>query len=77
MSCVEVFSAIINPPQSAILAVGKVTKQPVVKEDTNIKIVSQVSVTLSCDHRVIDGMAGAQFLDTFKNFMEHPALMLR
>ena len=61
------FTAIINPPQSAILAVGASQKLPIVKEN-DIVISNVMNVTLSCDHRVIDGAIGAKFLQVFKNY---------
>jgi pyruvate dehydrogenase E2 component (dihydrolipoamide acetyltransferase) len=70
------FSAIINPPQSAILAVGAGEKRAVVKGDA-IVIANMMTVTLSCDHRVVDGALGAQFLSTLKSIIEDPlSLML-
>jgi len=70
------FSAIINPPQSAILAVGAGEKRPVVKNDA-ITIATIMTVTLSCDHRVVDGALGAEFLSTLKAIIEDPlSLML-
>lgn len=72
---VQQFDAIINPPQGAILALGAAEKRAVVVNDT-IQIAQMVSATLSCDHRVIDGALGAKFLAAFKQFVEHPALML-
>lgn len=69
------FSAIINPPQSCILAVGASLKQPVVVND-QIKIATIMNVTLSSDHRVVDGAVGAKFLAEFKKFIESPSLML-
>lgn len=69
------FNAIINPPQSAILAVGANEERAVVK-DGEIKIASMMSLTLSCDHRVIDGVGGAEFLQALKRYIETPALML-
>lgn len=69
------FGAIINPPQSCILAVGASTKRPVVRND-QIQISTIMDVTLSADHRVIDGTIGAKFLAAFKKFIESPALML-
>uniref|UniRef100_A0A5S6R2N2 Acetyltransferase component of pyruvate dehydrogenase complex n=1 Tax=Trichuris muris TaxID=70415 RepID=A0A5S6R2N2_TRIMR len=70
------FTAIINPPQSAILAVG--TSQKIVAFDEDNRCVEKtlMSVTLSCDHRVIDGAIGARWLQLFKRFMEKPATML-
>lgn len=72
---IEEFTAIINSPDAAILAVGGISKVPVVK---NGEIVpgNIMKVTLSCDHRVIDGAVGSSFLNTFKNYMENPVLML-
>lgn len=68
------FSAIINPPQSCILAVGSGIKKPVVIDDA-VAIRHVMAVTLSCDHRVVDGELGARFLKHFKKFIEHPMLM--
>lgn len=72
---IEEFTAIINSPDSCILAVGGINQVPVVK---NGEIVpgNIMKVTLSCDHRVVDGVAGSQFLQTFKNLMENPVLLL-
>ncbi len=71
---IESFSAIINEPESAIMAVGTTTEKPVVK-DGKIEISKTIIVTLSCDHRVIDGAEGASFLQTFKKYMENPHLL--
>jgi pyruvate dehydrogenase E2 component (dihydrolipoamide acetyltransferase) len=65
------FSAIINPPQSTILAVGAGERRPVETAD-GVRFVSRMSVTLSCDHRVVDGALGAELLDAFRHFIEHP-----
>jgi pyruvate dehydrogenase E2 component (dihydrolipoamide acetyltransferase) len=72
---IDEFTAIINPPDACILAVGGIRQTPVVK---NGQIVpgNLMKVTLSCDHRVVDGATGAAFLQTFKNMMENPVLML-
>jgi pyruvate dehydrogenase E2 component (dihydrolipoamide acetyltransferase) len=73
---IPAFSAIINPPQSAILAVGAGEKRAVVKND-EITIATMMTVTLSCDHRVVDGALGAEFLSTLKAIIEEPlSLML-
>ena len=69
------FSAIINPPNSAILAVGATQKIPVVK-DGAIVIGERLSLTLSCDHRVVDGALGAKFLNALRDHLESPALLL-
>ena len=72
---IESFTAIVNPPDSCILAIGGIKEVPVVK---NGQVVpgSVMKVTLSCDHRVVDGASGASFLQTFKTYMEQPAAML-
>jgi pyruvate dehydrogenase E2 component (dihydrolipoamide acetyltransferase) len=72
---IESFTAIINPPDSCILAVGGIKEVPVVK---NGQVVpgNVMKVTLSCDHRVVDGASGAAFLQTFKGYMENPVAML-
>lgn len=69
------FTAVINPPQGAILAVGAGEQRPVVK-DGELSVATVMSVTLSCDHRVIDGALGAQFLGAFRGFIENPVTML-
>tara|TARA_B000000532_G_scaffold72120_1_gene57566 strand:+ start:94 stop:1371 length:1278 start_codon:yes stop_codon:yes gene_type:complete len=72
---IKEFSAVINPPQGCILAVGSGEKRPIVIND-EISIATIMTVTLSCDHRVVDGAVGAEFLSEFKNFIENPSLML-
>ncbi|MGY9059953.1 MAG: pyruvate dehydrogenase complex dihydrolipoamide acetyltransferase [Candidatus Puniceispirillales bacterium] len=72
---IKQFSAVINPPQGAILAVGAGERKAVVINE-NISIATVMSVTLSCDHRVIDGAVGAEFLSVFKEYIENPSLML-
>jgi pyruvate dehydrogenase E2 component (dihydrolipoamide acetyltransferase) len=69
------FDAVINPPHATILAVGQGEKRPVVKSD-QVKVVTMMTVTLSCDHRVVDGALGAQLLSAFKNHIEEPVTML-
>lgn len=69
------FTAVINPPHAAILAVGAGEKRPVVA-DGKVDVATLMTVTLSCDHRVIDGATGARFLQAFKQFIEEPASML-
>ena len=68
---IEQFSAIIDPGQSAILAVGAAVKEPVI-EDGDVKVKNVMRVTLSCDHRVVDGYTGTQYLLKFKSILEHP-----
>ncbi len=75
MYAIKHFDAVINPPQSSILAVGQSEKRPIVKGD-QIKIVNMMTVTLSCDHRVVDGALGAQLLSAFRGFIEEPVTML-
>jgi pyruvate dehydrogenase E2 component (dihydrolipoamide acetyltransferase) len=72
---IEEFTAIINPPGSAILALGAIQKIPVVIHD-QIVIRPMMAMTLSCDHRVIDGAAGADFMKTLKSYLEDPALAM-
>lgn len=72
---IEEFTAIINPPDACILAVGSIIKKPIIKDD-QIVIGNMMKVTLSCDHRVVDGATGAQFLQTLKGFLENPVMML-
>ncbi len=72
---IEEFTAIINPPDSCILAVGSIKQTPVVK-DGEIGIGNRMKVTLSCDHRVVDGVTGAKFLQTFKQLLEDPIRMI-
>jgi pyruvate dehydrogenase E2 component (dihydrolipoamide acetyltransferase) len=66
------FAAIINPPHATILAVGAGERRPVEAEDGGIRFVSKMTVTLSCDHRVVDGALGAQLLEAFRHYVEHP-----
>ena len=73
---IEEFTAVINPPGSAILALGEVKKTPVVDDAGNIVAADVMKMTLSCDHRVIDGAAGAMFLNDLKLIMEHPVRVL-
>ncbi|WP_338791880.1 pyruvate dehydrogenase complex dihydrolipoamide acetyltransferase [Bernardetia sp. MNP-M8] len=72
---IEEFTAIINAPNACILAVGAITQQPIVK-DGEIVVGNIMKMTLSCDHRVVDGAVGAAFLQTLKEFMENPLKML-
>lgn len=72
---IDEFTAIINPPDACIMAVGGIAEKPVVR---NGQIVpgNIMKVTLSCDHRVVDGVVGSEFLNTFKDYMESPVLLL-
>ena len=72
---VESFDAIVNPPQAAIISVGGAIKKPVVKGD-QIVPGTRMNIGLSCDHRVVDGAVGADFLNTIKRYIESPNLML-
>ena len=72
---IEEFTAIINPPDSCIMAVGGIIEKPVVREG-QIVVGNVMKVTLSCDHRVVDGATGAQFLQTFRSILEDPIRML-
>jgi pyruvate dehydrogenase E2 component (dihydrolipoamide acetyltransferase) len=76
MHGVREFSAIINPPHATILAVGAARRQAVEKQDGGVAFASMLSVTLSCDHRVVDGALGAELLAAVKTFMESPVRML-
>ncbi len=69
------FAAVINPPQGAILAIGAGEQRPVVENDA-LAVATVMSCTLSCDHRVVDGAIGSQFLAAFKGFIEDPLTML-
>jgi pyruvate dehydrogenase E2 component (dihydrolipoamide acetyltransferase) len=72
---IDEFTAIINPPEAAIMAIGAMTPKPVVRNDA--VVVRQIMrVTMSCDHRVIDGATGAKFLQTFKRILENPLLLV-
>jgi pyruvate dehydrogenase E2 component (dihydrolipoamide acetyltransferase) len=73
---VREFSAIINPPQATILAIGAARRQAVEGADGGVVFVSIMSVTLSCDHRVVDGAVGAELLAAFKRMVEQPVAML-
>jgi pyruvate dehydrogenase E2 component (dihydrolipoamide acetyltransferase) len=72
---IDEFTAVINPPEGAILAVGAMSPKPVVR-DNEIVIRQMMRVTMSCDHRVIDGATGAKFLQTFKKILENPLYLV-
>ena len=73
---IDKFSAVINPPQGFILAVGKVTKIPIVDDCDQIMVGHRMSITMSCDHRVIDGALGAEYLKELRHLLENPALLM-
>ena len=73
---IDSFSAVINPPQGFILAVGKVTKIPVVDDCDQVMVGHRMSITMSCDHRVIDGALGAEYLKELRHLLENPALLM-
>jgi pyruvate dehydrogenase E2 component (dihydrolipoamide acetyltransferase) len=72
---IEEFTAIINPPEAAILAVGAMSPKPVVRND-EVVVRQMMRVTMSCDHRVVDGATGAKFLQTLKKILENPLLLV-
>jgi len=76
MHGVREFAAIINPPQSTILAVGAVRRQAIEQADGTARFTSVMTVTLSCDHRVVDGAVGARILEAFKHLIENPVSAL-
>jgi pyruvate dehydrogenase E2 component (dihydrolipoamide acetyltransferase) len=76
MMDIDEFTAIINPPDSCILAVGRIKEVVIKKADGNFGTTNVMKVTLSCDHRSVDGAVGAAFLQTFKKYMESPVTML-
>jgi pyruvate dehydrogenase E2 component (dihydrolipoamide acetyltransferase) len=73
---VDDFDAVINPPHGAILAVGRGLKKPIVNDDDTISVANVMSLTLSVDHRVIDGALGADLLQNIAKYLEDPVLML-
>ena len=72
---IDQFTSIINTPDACILSVGAIKQVPVVKNNQVVPG-NIMKVTLACDHRVVDGATGAQFLQTFKSMLENPVLML-
>jgi pyruvate dehydrogenase E2 component (dihydrolipoamide acetyltransferase) len=76
MHGIREFAAIINPPHATILAIGAARRQPMERKDGGVDFVSVMTVTLSCDHRVVDGVLGAELLAAFKGFVENPVRML-
>ncbi len=73
---VREFAAIINPPHATILAAGAAARRPVETAEGGIAFVGQMTVTLSCDHRIVDGAVGAELLAAFRHFIEHPVAMM-
>lgn len=73
---IDSFSAVINPPQGFILAVGKIIKVPVIDDRDQIVVGHRMSITMSCDHRVIDGALGAEYLKELRHLVENPALLI-
>jgi len=73
---IDSFSAIINPPQGFILAVGKINKTPVVDNCDQIVVGHRMSIWMSCDHRAIDGALGAEYLKELRHLLQNPALLL-
>jgi pyruvate dehydrogenase E2 component (dihydrolipoamide acetyltransferase) len=76
MMDIDEFTAIINPPDSAIMAVGRIKEEVFRKADKSFDVRNVMKVTLSCDHRSVDGAVGAGFLQTFKKYLENPVTML-
>lgn len=72
---IDEFTAVINPPEGAILAIGAMTSKPVVKNN-EVVVRQMMRVTMSCDHRVVDGATGAKFLQTFKKMLENPLYLV-
>ena len=72
---IDAFAAVINPPEGAILAVGQVRREPVVRGDAVVPG-RRLAMTLSCDHRVVDGAVGAAFLRALRQLGEHPTQIL-
>ena len=75
MMKIEHFTAIINPPNAAILAVGAMQQEPVVT-DGKLSVGWRMKVTMTCDHRVIDGALGAEFLLAFRKYIEFPGMLV-
>jgi pyruvate dehydrogenase E2 component (dihydrolipoamide acetyltransferase) len=73
---IEQFCAIVNPPQAAILAIGAIIKKPVVSDRNEIEIGHRMNITLSGDHRVVDGAVAAEYMGALRKLLEAPALLL-
>jgi pyruvate dehydrogenase E2 component (dihydrolipoamide acetyltransferase) len=76
MHGIGAFTALINPPQATILALGAAARRPYETADGGIGFATQLTATLGCDHRVVDGALGAALLAAFKDLLEHPVRML-
>jgi pyruvate dehydrogenase E2 component (dihydrolipoamide acetyltransferase) len=76
MMQIDQFTAIINPPEVGILAIGAIEDKPVVMDDGGFEVRKKLRVTMSCDHRVIDGAVGAKFLQTLRRLIENPLLLV-
>jgi pyruvate dehydrogenase E2 component (dihydrolipoamide acetyltransferase) len=74
---VDTFIPIINPPQSAILGVGRVVERPAMGAGGGVELVPMANLTLAADHRVLDGFLGAQFLQEIRDLLESPYLLLQ
>ena len=75
MYAVDQFVAVLNPPQASILAVGA-TRDQVVPRDGELHVLPMMTMTLTCDHRAVDGATAADFLDTINTYLEDPGLAL-
>ncbi|MGI8956214.1 MAG: pyruvate dehydrogenase complex dihydrolipoamide acetyltransferase [Chthoniobacterales bacterium] len=73
---IDYFSAIINPPQAIILSIGEIVKKPIVNEDDEIVPGYRMKIGMSCDHRVVDGAIGANYLKALRQLLENPSLLL-
>jgi pyruvate dehydrogenase E2 component (dihydrolipoamide acetyltransferase) len=73
---IDYFSAIINPPQAIILSIGAIVKKPIVNEDDEIVPGYRMKIGMSCDHRVVDGAIGANYLNALRQLLENPSLLL-
>ena len=73
---IDSFSAVINPPQGFILAIGRITKMPVIDDCDQIVVGHRMSIGMSCDHRIIDGALGAEYLKELRHLLENPTLLL-
>jgi pyruvate dehydrogenase E2 component (dihydrolipoamide acetyltransferase) len=76
MMQIEQFTAIINPPECGILAIGAIEDKPVVAEDGSTQVRKRLRVTMSCDHRAVDGAVGARFLQTLRRMIENPLMLV-